>query len=260
PIELSCHNIDTVDGDKFMVLVVDLSDKAEIEKLKQEFVMILSHELRTPLTSLQLLLGLLSEGGYGELTERGYTKVSVAERNITRLVKLIQELLDFETIESEKLKMELLPCDLKETLVRAVEASRGPASSKNIELESEFGDLEVVADGDRLIQVVINFIANAVKYSPEGESVLIKSESDGAYALVSVIDRGPGIGKEYCQMIFERFKQVDPAASKGKGNVGLGLAISKAIIDRHGGIIGVNSEVGKGSTFWFRIPIAKSQK
>lgn len=255
PIELTCHRIETDEAERYMALIVDVTEKEEIERLKQEFIMILSHELRTPLTSLQMLLELLVEGTYGDLTEKGVSKVGVARRNITRLVKLIQELLDFETIESDKMQMELRECDLEDTLSRAVEASRGPASIKRIELVTDLAALTVRADADRLIQVVINLIGNAVKYSPEGSEINIASHRKADFARVSVIDHGPGIKEEHRQMIFERFKQVDPSASRGKGNVGLGLAISKSIIDRHGGIIGVDSEVGSGSTFWFEIPL-----
>ncbi|MBK9141188.1 MAG: PAS domain S-box protein [Candidatus Melainabacteria bacterium] len=262
PAEISCHKIggEFPDPASYLVLIADITHKAEIEKLKQEFIMILSHELRTPLTSLSMLLELLFSGAYGDLNEKGQSKVQVAKRNITRLVKLIQELLDFETIEANKLEMETGCCHLTDTLEKALEASRGPAVNKKIDLVADFHEITVNADSDRLVQVLINLIANAIKYSPEGEIITISSRIDGEFARVSVSDRGPGIEKEHRLMIFERFKQVDPAASKGKGNIGLGLAISKAIIDRHGGVIGVDSEPGKGSTFWFTVPLWSEKK
>lgn len=257
PVELTCHKItgEAPDPDSYLLLIADITQRSEIERLKQEFIMILSHELRTPLTSLRMLLELLFSGAYGDLNEKGQSKVQVAERNITRLVKLIQELLDFETIETNKLEMEIGFCDLTDTIERAVEASRGPATNKRIDLLTDLCELTVNADSDRLIQVLINLIANAIKYSPEGEPITVSSREEGDFARISVSDRGPGIEAEHRQMIFERFKQVDPAASRGKGNVGLGLAISKAIVDRHGGLIGVDSELGKGSTFWFTVPL-----
>ncbi len=258
PVELSCHRIETGRGERFIVLIVDISDKEEIERLKQEFIMILSHELRSPLTSLKLLLTLLGENAYGELNDKGHQKVLNAEKNIGRLVRLIQELLDFESLESDRLKVEKRRISLAVLIEKSVEAVSGTAGSAGISISTECTDCRLMGDEDRLSQVIINLLANAVKYSPKDGEVRIEAqplaEGEVKQVIVRVIDNGPGIKDEHKKLIFERFKQVDPSDRSGKGNVGLGLAIAKAIIEKHGGTIGVDSVEGRGSTFWFNIP------
>lgn len=254
PVELSCLEFEQIDGNRYLATILDISKEEEVERLKQEFRVVLSHELRSPLTSLKLLLELIFAGAYGSLNEQGLTKVSLAERNIGRLVNLIQELLDIELVEMGRLKICKEPVELKKVIDSAVESCQGPATKAEVELKVDADALTIEADEDRLTQVLINLISNAVKFSPKGSSVSITSQEEGASVLVTVSDSGPGILKERQVEIFERFKQGGAEAERKKGSVGLGLAISKAIVETHGGAIGVESEVGAGSKFWFKLP------
>lgn len=253
PAELSCLKFEQIDGNRFLLTILDVSKEEEIERLKQEFRVILSHELRSPLTSLKLLLELIFAGAYGSLNEQGLTKVSLAERNIARLVNLIQELLDIESVEMGRLKICREPVDLKKIIDSAVESCQGPATKAEVELKVDADSLTIEADEDRLTQVLINLISNAVKFSPEGSSVEITSHEEETSVVVTVSDSGPGIAKEQQAVIFERFKQGGAEAQRKKGSIGLGLAISKAIVETHGGTIGVDSTLGTGSKFWFRL-------
>ncbi len=232
----------------------EIAEREEVERLKQEFVMILSHELRSPLTSLKFLLSLLKEGTYGEINEQGLKKVSIADRNITRLVHLIQELLDIETLESGSLSITKAKMSLSTAIEKAVEAVSGPAQLKQIEIEQQLAEASIVADDDRLVQVTINLLANAIKFSPEKSTIKVVSQCNATSIQVNIIDQGRGVPASHQQSIFDRFRQVEASDSKEKGGVGLGLAICKAIIEKHGGMIGVESEIGRGSNFWFRLP------
>jgi len=254
PAEMSCLQFEQIDGNRYLATIIDVSKEEEIERLKQEFRVVLSHELRSPLTSLKLLLELIFAGAYGSLNEQGLTKVSLAERNIGRLVNLIQELLDIELVEMGRLKIVKEPVDLREIIDSAVESCQGPATRAEVEFKVDAEPILVDADEDRLTQVIINLISNAVKFSSKGSSVEISTRVEETSILVSVIDHGLGIPKERQTQIFERFKQGGAEAERKKGSVGLGLAISKAIVEVHGGEIGVDSEVGRGSTFWFSLP------
>lgn len=255
PAELACLKFEQIDGNRYLATIIDVSKEEEIERLKQEFRVVLSHELRSPLTSLKLLLELIFAGAYGPLSEQGLTKVSLAERNIGRLVNLIQELLDIELVEMGRLKIEKERIDLSEVIDSAVESCQGPAAKAEVELKVDSEPLTIDADEDRLTQVLINLISNAVKFSPKGAVVEITTRLEAASVVVSVRDDGPGIPGERQTQIFERFKQGSAEAARKKGSVGLGLAISKAIVEVHGGTIGVDSEEGAGSTFWFRLPV-----
>ncbi len=217
--------------------------------------MIVSHELRTPLTSMTMLLSMLKDGTYGALTDKGMGKVDLAERNITRLIKLINELLDVETLESGNIALQIAPTNLETVVERASEAVRGAAQARRIEIETQSEAIAFNADEDRLIQVAINFLSNAIKFSPEGSSVKITAAVKDNRVLVKVIDNGRGISPAEQSIVFNKFRQVEQADRKEKGGIGLGLAICKTIIEKHNGQIGVESQVGNGSTFWFSVPI-----
>lgn len=233
----------------------DITERKEIERMKQEFVAMVSHDLRTPLTSIQGFLTLLSTGMYGDLNKNGSDNLSIADANISRLIALINDLLDIEKMESGKLKMEMRDVEINDVFERSVGAVIGFADQQQIKLVSQDADLIAYADRDRLVQVVVNLISNAIKFSPKGGTVRLEAVKHDDYAEVRVIDQGRGVPADYRDVIFERFQQVKTTDATKKGGSGLGLAICKAIIEGHDGKIGVDSEEGKGSTFWFRIPL-----
>jgi len=223
------------------------------EQTKREFVQMISHDLRTPLTAILGTFELLSSGAYGQLTERGSTRVHDAERESERLISLINELLDIDKLESGNMQLILDDCELQDIFRRATEAVTVIAESRKIKLQTTQDNPTVNADEDRVVQIMINLLGNAVKYSPEGETIKIDVVDDQNFVRIDIIDNGPGIPKKDKKLIFERFKQIEGEAYKRSGSSGLGLAICKALVESHGGTIGVDSEVGKGSRFWFTL-------
>ena len=142
------------------------------------------------------------------------------------------------------------------TLARAHDAVRGMAEAQGVAVAFEVTDAQVVGDENRIVQVLVNLLSNAVKFSPRGAAITVCAQAVAGFVEVAVRDRGRGIPRSYQRSIFERFQQVEASDSRQKGGTGLGLAISKTIVEQHGGTIGVESDVGRGSTFWFRVPAA----
>jgi PAS domain S-box-containing protein len=256
PIEIQLSDLETVDGPKLLANILDVSERKEVERLKKEFVSTVSHELRTPLTSIRGSLTLLSVGAMGVLPEQAKKVVGIAERNTIRLITLINDILDIEKLESGKLDMVFDNLAIGTVLERSSESVKAFAEQNGIKLELIPSNAQVYADGDRLVQVLVNLVSNACKFSPKGETVTVAVEELPNYLEVKVIDRGRGIPAKFKNLLFQRFQQVEASDAKKKGGTGLGLAICKGIIEAHGGTIGVESEEGKGSIFWFRIPPA----
>jgi PAS domain S-box-containing protein len=258
PIELTLANFTTGEGERFLAAMLDVSERHEMERLKREFVSTVSHELRTPLTAIRGSLTLLSVGAMGGLTEQAKKVVTIAERNSIRLINLINDLLDIEKLEAGKLEMVFDAAPLQNAIERSVESVKAFGDQYGIKVESATTDAAVFADSDRLVQVIINLLSNAIKYSPRDGLVSVEVSKKQDSVWVGIKDRGRGIPADFKDKIFERFQQVEAADAKQKGGTGLGLAICKAIVEQHNGVIGVDSEEGKGSTFWFEIPLAGS--
>lgn len=234
---------------------------AQAARRKQELVSMVSHDLRTPLTSVQASLTLLSEGVMGTLPVKAQKEVLNAETNTGRLINLINDLLDIEKMEAGQMRVERSLTDVQSIFQRSAEAVKAFADKQKVTVKIETTDLDVYADGDRMIQVVINLLSNAIKFSPEGSTVTLNAiPSPGGMVKMQVIDQGRGIPEEFKASVFERFQQVELADAKAKKGTGLGLAICKALVEVHEGSIGVESEQGKGSTFWFTIPVWPNQQ
>lgn len=230
----------------------DITERIRIEQLKRDFVSMVSHDLRTPLTSIQMYLDLLSKGVYGELNERGRDGLTNASNNSEQLVKLVSDLLDLEKIESGTLSLEPEDHDLDMLIQTAINTCEGVAAKYKVSIDLlDFAPIHLRVDGDRIVQVLINLLTNAAKFSPQGESVLVKAEKQQDQVTISILDHGPGVPEEKRERIFERFEQV--GGNKRTG-VGLGLAICKRIVECHGGSIGVKSNQPTGSIFWFSLP------
>jgi len=256
PFELSLSEFDTKEGRRLAGHVRDLSERHAVDRMKNEFVATVSHELRTPLTSLRGSLGLLSAGALGPLPELAKEAVAIAERNALRLITLTNDILDLERLQTGALKLNLSISALDEVLERAFEVVRGMAEHHGVTLTGPATEARVLADRDRLVQVLVNLLSNAVKFSPRGSTVDVKVGRAADMVEVAVRDNGRGVPPSHQRAIFERFQQVEASDARQKGGTGLGLAICKTIVEQHGGDIGVASEPGRGSTFWFRVPLA----
>lgn len=238
---------------QYFCIVSDISVSKELERVKSEFVHMISHDLRTPLSSLQFNLEVIESGIYGELAYEGRKSLSGAQRSIGRLISLIGQLLDLDKCESGHLELDLKVVPLAEIIETAVEQLSGFANMNKVSLKAAKTNLYVWAESGRLTQVLINLISNGIKYSPAESSVEIKVKDLVDLVEVSVVDNGKGVPSAYQNLIFDRYRQVSVTDSSEKKGTGLGLAICKALVTVHGGTIGVDSEEGKGSTFWFRV-------
>lgn len=228
----------------------------EVDRLKKEFVSMVSHDLRTPLTAIGGLLEFLEAGMLGELTDKGREHVKAAEHDVQRLIGLINGLLEIDKMESGTVDMSVAPQNLSEILERSVASVASISQSRGIAISVPQTTEVVMADSDRLVQVIVNIISNALKFSEEGSSIEIDVTVHDNDVEVRITDHGRGIPADQLSAIFDRFRQVE-TEDKKKGT-GLGLAICRQIIEQHGGTIGADSEAGKGSSFWFRIPRAPS--
>ncbi|MBY0551897.1 MAG: PAS domain S-box protein [Candidatus Obscuribacterales bacterium] len=254
PAQLSFVRYPAGDGAPLLINVLDVTERHVVERLKRDFVTTVSHELRTPLTSIRGSLTLLAVGALGPLAEQAHRAVKIAERNCLRLIGLLNDLLDIEKLESDKMEMVFERVSLYVVIDRAVESVRSFADQFSIKIAVTGSDCDVCADADRIIQVLVNLLSNGCKYSPRDATVLVSLTEEKEAVRVGVTDCGRGIPPDSVAHIFERFQQVEPDDAKRRGGTGLGLAICRAIVEQHNGVIGVESQPGQGSTFWFSLP------
>jgi signal transduction histidine kinase len=242
-----------------MHIMRDITERMKIDQLKNEFVSIVSHELRTPLTSIRGSLGLLVGGAVGNFDEKTKKMLNIAYSNSERLIRLINDILDIEKMESGKVDFQLAPLDLHKIIEESI-ASNQPYCEKfdvSIKLNKSPKGIIVYADYGRLMQVLTNLISNAVKFSHQGGEVSINITTENKIVRVSITDQGEGIPEEFQKYIFQKFAQADPSAIRKQSGTGLGLSISKAIIEKLEGTIGFTTTHGEGTTFYFDLPIWK---
>lgn len=238
-----------------VIVFKDITDRREADRVKNEFTSVVSHELRTPLTSIRGSLGLLESGVLGPLGEKGQRMIEIAVENTDRLIRLINDILDTERIKSGTIELERGECDSCRVAEQVVEEMLPMAKEAEVELTVACEQITLFADADRIHQVLTNLLSNAIKFSESGAAVRLSSELSQDMALFQVSDRGRGIPTEKLDAIFERFSQVDASDSREKGGTGLGLSICHTILEHLGGRIWVESELGKGSTFSFVLPL-----
>jgi two-component system phosphate regulon sensor histidine kinase PhoR len=235
----------------------DLTRLKQLERTRQEFVANVSHELRTPLSLIKGYVETLLDGARNDpaIAERF---LKIIERNTHRLDLLIQDLLTISALESERIKLNLQPVELRPLVEKVFADLKPPANNKNVGLVSQLPEFTATADANRLEQVLANLVDNAIKYGRAQGSVHVggKKLDDGKLEIF-VQDDGPGIPAESLDRVFERFYRVDKARSRDQGGTGLGLSIVKHIVQAHGGEVWVKSELGKGATFFFTLPSAK---
>ena len=254
-------NFRLVDGkhDVTNAIFRDVTARLEIEKMKDEFVSTVSHELRTPLTSIRGALGLLTAGVLSAEPTKARRMLKIAAANTDRLIRLINDILDIERIESGRVKLEKRSSPVSTLMVQAMDSVREVANRAGVTLELFPASAVVLADPDRVVQTLTNLIGNAIKFSPPSSTVTLRASRQHDEMLFEVKDHGRGIPADKLGIIFERFQQVDASDRREKGGTGLGLAICRSIVEQHGGRIWVESELGQGSTFYFTLPLLQEQ-
>lgn len=245
----------------FIVQIQDITERKEMDRIKSEFISVVSHELRTPLTSIRGSLGLV----VGTMAKDLPTKVSrlleIAANNCERLILLINDILDIDKLASGQMRLNVQTHQVNWLIGQAVDANMAYAANFKVDLAVEpiDADLEVAVDADRLVQVLSNLISNAAKFSPEGGVVTLSAVANtNGRVRISVADRGPGISPEFSQQIFGKFSQGDSSMTRARGGTGLGLHISRQLIEQMDGEIGFDTEVGVGSTFWLEVPTRRT--
>jgi PAS domain S-box-containing protein len=256
PMELAVSRMRLEDRTLFIGIVRDITERQEIDRLKNQFVSAVSHELRTPLTSVLGSLALLAEGVAGELSERGQSLLNIARSNMERLVRLVGDILDVDEIHAGRMRLDLRPLRLTEALESTLDMHRAHAERQGVALGVADGprDIQVRADPERLRHVVGHLLSNAIKFSPRGGRVELRAERRDGRARVSVIDRGPGIPPEFHGRLFQPFSQPASGDAGPRGGAGLGLSIARAIVEKHGGSIGFDSPPGGPTCFYFELP------
>jgi two-component system, OmpR family, sensor histidine kinase VicK len=240
----------------FFSLASDISDRKAIERMKDEFISVVSHELRTPLTSLHSALKILTTGRLGTLSNDGQQMLEIADENTERLVRLVNNVLDLQRIESSKVTIEKQACNTADLMVQATEAMQLMAQQQGVILVTQPVAIEIWVDSDYIVQALTNLLSNAIKFSSPGGTVWLTVElPQPDVVMFCVRDEGQGIPADKIESIFERFHQVDSSDSRKKGGTGLGLAICRKIIEQHEGKIWAESILGEGSTFSFTLPI-----
>jgi PAS domain S-box-containing protein len=260
PLDISISETNDTERQMFTGIVRDITDRKQAEMAKNEFVSIVSHELRTPLTSIKGSLGLIQGGALGALPEKVKSMTDIAYANCERLVELINDILDMEKIESGKMDFQMQPMEIESLFSAVMQITEGLEEA--YEVRFEFPDKphtrSVTGDKDRLVQVMSNLLSNAAKFSAPGDTIEITCEKRNGGLRISVSDRGSGIPEEFKDRIFQKFSQADQSDTRAKGGSGLGLSISKAIVEQHGGVIGYDDRAGGGTTFVIDLPEVSS--
>jgi PAS domain S-box-containing protein len=238
-----------------VVAFQDVTERRRLDRMKDEFISTVSHELRTPLTALRAALGLIAGGALEKRPEKRAQMMDVAIGNCDRLVRLVNDILDFERMGAGRLPMRFQEVEAKDLLRRATDLQHPSAQKAGIGFIVDAPSLALWVDEDRILQTLGNLISNAIKFSPAGTEIILRARVQSATeAIISVEDKGRGIPPEKLDIIFERFQQVDASDSRDMGGTGLGLAICRNIVRQHGGRIWAESVVGRGSTFYFTVP------
>jgi PAS domain S-box-containing protein len=270
PVEYSANPL--IEEGRISGMVVafqDVSERRRLEKMKDEFISTVSHELRTPLTSLRASLGLISSGSLDTRPEKQRQMIEMAIGNSDRLIRLVNDILDFDSVEKGRLPLHRQPVEAIDLLRRAADVAHNAATQARLSFRIEAPAAPVFADEERVLQVLNELVANAIKFSPPETDIRLAAQHAGTTTSWAsstapgevcfiVEDHGRGIAPEKLERIFERFQQGDASDSRALGGTGLGLALCRSIVEQHGGRIWAESEVGQGSRFLFTLPAASA--
>ncbi len=255
PVEyVACPLLDNSGVGGIVVAFADVTERRRLDRMKDEFISTVSHELRTPLTSLRAALGLIAGGVLEKRPEKIPQMLDIALSNCDRLVRLVNDIVDFERIGSGSLPLHYSEWNSIDLLRRAMDLERADATRAGLMFRIDAQPVDVWVDGDRILQVLGNLIRNAIKFSEKGGEIRLATRVTGEKEVTfEVQDQGAGIPAEKLDMIFERFQQADASDSRLRGGTGLGLALCRGLINQHGGRIWARSNEGSGSTFYFTV-------
>lgn len=255
PVEVNIGLVNTGKLRLFSAFVQDISQRKEVERLKNEFISTVSHELRTPMTAIYASLSLLESGMAGELPADAQKLMEISSKSCERLIRLINDVLDVEKIQSGLMQYQKQPQPLKALVEQALRDTTPFAATYGVRFEfAASADAVVLVDADRIVQVTVNLLSNAAKFSAPGGSVEIRLDTGEGLARVSVRDGGAGVPEDFRAHVFERFAQADGSDRRQKGGTGLGLNICRSIIQAHQGRIDFTSEPGR-TVFFFELPL-----
>jgi len=235
-------------------------DLAYVDRHRKHLVALVKDDLSAPLREVQYALHNLAQGVLGDVTPKAEARLELAIADTDRVMRLIDDLLSIKTMEGAKFDLDVEKTSTSELIETALRSVRDMADQRGVDLQLKDAKIELIADKDRLVQVIINLLSNGIKFSKRNDMITIETSlEDEDWVRFAVIDQGRGIPEESLSIIFEPFKQVEESDQVARGGTGLGLPISKTIVEQHGGTIGVTSRIGEGSTFWFLIPIGNGK-
>jgi len=227
----------------------------ELEKARDTLVHMIIHDLRSPLTAIYAFLELLKDKAKGLLPEKMILYIDQAMKSATQMIRIIGDILDASKMEGGQMKLMLAECDLAAAVTESVSGLKPLFEDREIRFTPPEKQVKVIADSELVLRVIQNLVSNALKFTPDGGHIELDLKPDGDQVRLSVRDDGPGIAPEYREKIFEKFAQVELPAGRQQFSTGLGLTFCKLAVEAHGGRIGVDSEEGKGSCFWFELPV-----
>jgi PAS domain S-box-containing protein len=251
PAELALSQWNEAELLRYTVVIRDLTERRRIERMKDEFLATVSHELRTPLTSVLGALGLLASGAAGALPKAALPLAEVAKRNGERLSRLIDDILDLTKLEAKQMVLQMRSTSLDSLLREAMTANQGYAERAGVQLKMELTapSPPVRVDADRFLQVMANLLSNAIKHSAAGDTVSLSLDWSETRLRVKVQDQGPGIDPRFRARLFEKFSQADASDRRAQGGTGLGLYITRMLVERMGARVDVESTAGQGACF-----------
>lgn len=249
-------------SDKTLFCVMhDITQRRQMERMKRQFIAMITHDLRSPLNAIGNSLDLIALKVYDADSEKGQQGIHAAKLNVNRMLRLISELLEMEKFDATALKLELTKISLSSIVEEAIDSVRAYAEQQNIRIESKSLELEIEADKLRLIQVLVNLLANAIKFSPPTSCIFVSCRLDLPFVTIEVTDSGPGISEADRQLIFEPYKQAKQLAGEQRlEGTGLGLTICKSLVEAHHGSVGVIPAQPRGSTFWIKLPLVQPKQ
>ncbi len=257
PMELAVTEFHHAGERRFVGVIRDLTERKRVERMQTEFVATVSHELRTPLTSIAGALALLRGGAAGAISDKGTKLLDTALRNSQRLTRLIEDLLDIERLTFDRLNFNFAVYPIDTLLKQALEANDSYAGKSDIslELKNPVPEVSIRVDDGRFVQILSNFLSNAVKFSPKGSSVIVEATLEDDDIVCTVTDFGSGIPDSFQERLFQKFSQLDSSDTRNTSGTGLGLAISKQLAIKMNGSVGYAPATGGGAQFWVRFPV-----